>query len=69
MLSYSAANLELRNSQLVKARSLLERARLRNPKNQHLWLESIRLENSTENKKLAATRLAQARMLTYADVC
>lgn len=55
-----AAQLEVRQGQLVKARSLLEKARLRNPKNQLLWLESIRLENTTENKKLAATRLAQA---------
>ena len=44
----------------VKARSMLEKARLRNPKSPELWLESIRLENNSENRKLAATRLAQA---------
>ena len=39
---------------------MLEKARLRNPKSPDLWLESIRLENNSENRKLAATRLAQA---------
>ena len=37
-----------------------ERARLKNAKNPLLWLEAVRLEWTTDNKKLAATRLSQA---------
>jgi len=34
---------------VTKARSLLELARLRHPRNDHLWLESIRLERRQQN--------------------
>lgn len=38
------AKLELKCGQVIKARSVLEKARTRNPKNPILWLHSIRLE-------------------------
>uniref|UniRef100_A0A0C3UDZ0 PRP1 splicing factor N-terminal domain-containing protein n=1 Tax=Guillardia theta (strain CCMP2712) TaxID=905079 RepID=A0A0C3UDZ0_GUITC len=54
-----AVHFERDSNQLTKARSLLEKARLKNPK--HLWLETIRMEAALpDNRKLAATRLAQA---------
>jgi pre-mRNA-processing factor 6 len=45
---------------VTKARSLLELARLKNPKNPDLWLESTRLERRTGNGKLADSLLARA---------
>lgn len=45
---------------VTKARSLLELARLKNPKNAELWLEATRLERRTGNGKLADTLLARA---------
>ena len=44
----------------TKARSLLELARLKNPNNPELWLESIRLETRVGNAKLADTLMARA---------
>lgn len=38
------AQLEHRKNQVTKARSVLEKARLKNPKNAELWLEAIRNE-------------------------
>jgi pre-mRNA-processing factor 6 len=45
---------------VTKARSLLELARLKNPKNDVLWLEAIRLERRSNNIKLAETLMARA---------
>lgn len=45
---------------VTKARGLLEIARLKNPKNPDLWLESIRLERRAGNEKLAVTLTAKA---------
>jgi len=45
---------------LTKARSLMDISRLKNPKNEHLWLESIRLERRAGNDKLALTLMARA---------
>lgn len=45
---------------VTKARSLLELARLKNPKNEHLWLEAVRLESRSNNPKLAETLMARA---------
>jgi pre-mRNA-processing factor 6 len=45
---------------VTKARGLLEIARLKNPKNPDLWLESIRLERRSGNEKLAVTLTAKA---------
>jgi pre-mRNA-processing factor 6 len=44
----------------TKARSLLELARLQNPKNPELFLEAIRLERRNGNDKLAETLMAKA---------
>lgn len=44
----------------TKARSILELARLKNPKNDQLWLESIRLERRANNDKLAWALMARA---------
>ena len=41
-------------------RSILEKARLRNPQNPMLWLESIRLEIQADMKSIAMTLLAKA---------
>ncbi|KAG7369386.1 tetratricopeptide repeat protein [Nitzschia inconspicua] len=45
---------------VTKARSLLELARLKNPKNDQLWLEAVRLERRSNNPKLAETLMARA---------
>ena len=45
---------------VTKARSLLELARLKNPKNDNLWLEAVRLERRNGNAKLAETLMARA---------
>ena len=44
----------------TKARSLLELARLKNPKIPDLWLEAVRLERRSGNPKLAETLMAKA---------
>lgn len=44
----------------TKARSLLELARLKNPKCPELWIEAIRLERRAGNEKLAVTLMARA---------
>lgn len=44
----------------TKARSLLELARLKNPKTPELWLEAIRLERRAGNSKLAESLMARA---------
>jgi pre-mRNA-processing factor 6 len=44
----------------TKARSLLELARLKNPGNPELWLETVRLERRAGNNKLAETLMARA---------
>ena len=43
-----------------KARSLIELARLKTPSNEHLWLETIRLERRNRNEKLAENLMARA---------
>lgn len=48
------------NAGLTKARSILELARLKNPKNDHLWVEAIRLERRAGNDKLAVSLMAKA---------
>lgn len=45
---------------VTKARSLLELARLKNPKTPELWLEAIRLERRAGHAKLAETLMARA---------
>lgn len=57
-----ASRLEERQgaSNVTKARSLLELARLKNPRHPRLWLHSVRLERRAGNDTLAATLLARA---------
>lgn len=45
---------------LIKARSVLERARLKNPKNDQLWLEAIRVELRAGMKDIANAMIAKA---------
>jgi pre-mRNA-processing factor 6 len=45
---------------ITKARSLLELARLKHPKNDQLWLEAIRLERRSNNLKLSDSLMARA---------
>jgi len=47
-------------SGVIKARSVLDQARLNCPKNPALWLESIRLERRAGNEKLAEALMARA---------
>ena len=47
--------------QLTKARSILEKARLRNPQNPVLWLESVRLENRAGNRVIAQNQMAKGK--------
>ncbi|VDN00599.1 unnamed protein product, partial [Onchocerca ochengi] len=54
------SRLEESQNQIIKARSDLEKARLRNPKNAELWLEAIRIEARAGLKELAQERLARA---------
>lgn len=55
-----AARLELRTNGVVKARTLLELARLKNPKSDQLWLEAVRVEQEHGDGKLAASLMAKA---------
>lgn len=45
---------------MIKARSVLERARLKNPKNDQLWLEAIRVELRANLKDIAMAMMAKA---------
>ena len=54
------ANLEEREQNIVKARSVLERARLKNPKNDHLWMRSIQLEKTVSSSEIADRILSRA---------
>lgn len=56
-----ASNLEVRSGVgVVKARSILELARLKNPKNDQLWLSAVRLELEHKNTKMVTTLMAKA---------
>lgn len=53
--------LECRSGRVTKARSVLEKARLRNPKNDELWLEAVRIENQNSvTQNMAHTLMAKA---------
>jgi pre-mRNA-processing factor 6 len=45
---------------VVKGRSMLELARLKNPKNDQLWVAAVRLEAKAGNEKMAQTLMAKA---------
>ncbi|CAN0581570.1 unnamed protein product, partial [Laminaria digitata] len=55
-----AARLDERTLGVNKARSMLEVARLRNPKSEGLWLEAVRLERRAGNGKGADSLMAKA---------
>ncbi|KAF1755291.1 hypothetical protein GCK72_021860 [Caenorhabditis remanei] len=52
--------LEESAGQIVKARVDLEKARLRNPKNEDLWLESVRFEQRVGCPEMAKERMSRA---------
>lgn len=52
--------LEEKRGLLIKARSVLEKARLKNPKNDQLWLEAIRVELRAGMKDIANAMMAKA---------
>ena len=54
------SGLEERRKQLTKARSVLEKARLRNPHCAELWLEAIRIESRAGLRDIASTLIAKA---------
>ncbi|XP_018318977.1 pre-mRNA-processing factor 6 isoform X2 [Agrilus planipennis] len=54
------SRLEEKRGLLTKARSVLERARLKNPKNDILWLEAIRVEIRAGMKDIAMPMIAKA---------
>ncbi|VEU42754.1 unnamed protein product [Pseudo-nitzschia multistriata] len=56
----STASESSTNQGVAKARSLLELARLKHPKNDLLWLEATRLERRSGNTKLAESLMARA---------
>jgi len=53
------ADLEMKDGHVTKARSVVEKARLRNPQNPELWLKAIRIEWSV-NKEQAKALMARA---------
>ena len=54
------SRLEESQNNATKARSDLDKARLRNPKNPELWLESIRLERRQGLEPQASEKMARA---------
>ncbi|KAL0250714.1 hypothetical protein I308_102897 [Cryptococcus tetragattii IND107] len=55
-----SARLEEKAGVTIKARALLEKARLHNPKNDELWAESIKIEERTGSTQQAKSVLARA---------
>lgn len=49
-----AARLELDQNNTTKARSIIEKARLRNSRNPELWLEAVRIEREKGIRLLVA---------------
>jgi hypothetical protein len=59
-----SARVEENAGQLIKARSLLEKARQRNPGVPELWLEAIRVENRAGLKNVAQSLMAKGNFVT-----
>ena len=53
------SRLEEKNNNLIKARSILEKGRLKNPHSPELWLEAVRVENRGALKGIAQTLMAK----------
>ena len=56
-----SARLEEKAGVTIKARSLLEKARLYNPKNEELWAESIKIEERAGGSQQAKSLLARGK--------
>ena len=56
----SAARLEEKAGAVGKARAVLEQARLKNPKQDELWLAAVRTEQRSNNPKAAEALMAKA---------
>lgn len=56
-----SARLEEKAGVTIKARALLEKARLHNPKNDELWAESIKIEERTGSPQQAKSVLARGK--------
>ncbi|KAK0403909.1 hypothetical protein QR680_017187 [Steinernema hermaphroditum] len=54
------SRLEEGRNRVIQARSHLERARMKNPKNELLWLESVNVELRAGNRELASERMSRA---------
>ena len=54
-----SARVEEKAGHLIKARSLLEKARQCNPGNAELWLEAVRVENRAGLKNVAQGLMAK----------
>lgn len=63
------AQLEEKRGLLTKARSVLEKGRLRNPKNPELWLEAVRIELRAGLKDIANTLMAKGMYFLYNFDC
>lgn len=60
-----AARLEEKAGVTIKARSLLEKARLYNQKNDELWAESIGIEERTAGTQQAKSLLARGKLFFF----
>lgn len=56
----SAAKFEIKNDAVARARTLLNKARIKLPDSEQVWLESIRLELASGNDKIAHHLLSRA---------
>lgn len=63
------ARLELKAGQLTKARSILEKARLKNPACPDLWLEAVRVENRAGMKNIALNLMAKGKCMCFSVLC
>jgi len=55
------ASIEERRGHLIKARAVMDKARLRNPQNDRLWLESVRIEARAGLKEIAEPLIAKGK--------
>lgn len=58
--NYAFRNISFKRCCCLRAFLLVIQARIRNPRNEDLWLESVRLEMRTGLRELASERLARA---------
>lgn len=57
------SRVEEKAGQLIKARSILEKARLKNPKSPELWLEAVRVENRAGLKNIGQSLMAKGKTI------